>query len=238
VPADPLYVLTVLSLAIYGSEWLCRRGIFRHIGTALMVIMAGMLLANVGVLPAGSTAERPVAAYDAIFGFVAPISIFWLLLPVNLKDVLKAGGPLVALFLVGSAGTTLGAIVGMRLVGGEAAVGPLYQAVTGMFTGTYTGGSVNFNAVAIEYDVVRDGVLYAGSIVVDNIVNTAWIALTLVVPRLLISVWPRRPGADPAAPVGGGAPIVDLEAETETLDPRRPRRPGWTRRPASTCRRS
>ena len=219
MPADALYVLTVLSIVIFGSEWLCRRGVFRHIGTALTVIAGGALLANLGILPAGSTPEAPVAAYDVIFGFVAPISIFWLLLPVNLGDVLKAGLPLVLLFLVGSVGTTIGAIVGMRIVGAEAAVGPMYQAVTGMFTGTYTGGSVNFNAVAIEYDVVRDGVLYAGSIVVDNVVNTAWIALTLVIPRVLLAVWPRRPGAGPVG--GGGPPIVDLAAESETLDPRK-----------------
>jgi uncharacterized membrane protein len=73
--------------------------------------------------------------------------------------VLRAGLPLVALFLIGSIGTLAGAILGMRLVGGEDVIGPLAGAVTGMFTGTYTGGSINFNAVALEYDVVRDGVL-------------------------------------------------------------------------------
>ncbi|HUF48007.1 MAG TPA: DUF819 family protein [Vicinamibacterales bacterium] len=217
--SDPLYVLTVLSGVIVLSEWLCRRGVFRHIGSALMVILLGAVAANTGVLPAGSTDEAPVAAYDAIFAYVAPIAIFWLILAVNLRDVLKAGLPLVVLFLVGAAGTTVGAVVGMRLVGGEAAVGPLSHAVAGMFTGTYTGGSVNFNAVALEYDVVRDGTLYAGSIVVDNIVNTIWIVVTLVAPRVLLAVWPKpRGGTSHVAPA---APIVDLAAETETVDPRK-----------------
>jgi uncharacterized membrane protein len=40
-----------------------------------------------------------------------------------------------------------------------------------------------------------------------------------VIPRLLLAVWPRRAGA--VAGAGGGAPIVDLAAETETLDPRK-----------------
>jgi uncharacterized membrane protein len=212
-----LYVLTVLSAIIVLSEWLCRRGVFRHIGSALMVIVIGAVAANTGLLPAGSTEDAPVAAYDVIFGYVAPIAIFWLLLAVNLRDVLKAGLPLVVLFLIGAAATTVGAIVGMRLVGGASTVGPLSHAVAGMFTGTYTGGSVNFNAVALEYGVMRDGTLYAGTIVVDNIVNTIWIVVTLVVPRMLLAVWPRpRGGAAHAAP---SAPIVDLAAERETVDP-------------------
>jgi uncharacterized membrane protein len=216
---DPVYVLTLISLIIVASEWLCRRGVFRHIGSALTVIAFGALLANLGVIPAGSTPEAPVAAYDAIFTYVAPIAIFWLLLPVNLRDVLRAGLPLVLLFLAGALGTTAGAIVGMRIVGGEATVGPLSHAVAGMFTGTYTGGSVNFNAVALEYGVMRDGLLYSGSVVVDNLVNTIWIVVTLVAPRVLISVWPKRAGAGAAPPAA--APIVDLDAETETIDPRK-----------------
>jgi uncharacterized membrane protein len=227
---DPVLILAVLSLIVAGSEWLARRGVFRHLGTALLVILIGAVAANTGVLPAGSTAQAPVPVYDAIFAYVAPLALFWLLLSVNLRDVIKAGVPLLLLFLLGSAATAAGAVLAMRLVGGEAAIGPLHHAVAGMFTGTYTGGSVNFNAVALEYDVVRDGVLYGGAVVVDNIVTTVWIAATLMIPRVLGPVWSRRlergrPAAsatgDQAAPAAAAVPIVDLAAEIETIDPRR-----------------
>lgn len=72
-----------------------------------------------------------------------------------------------------------GAVVGMRLVQGAATIGPLYDDVAGMFAGTYIGGSVNFNAIAVEYGIVREVGLYAGSIVVDNIATTIWMAVTL-----------------------------------------------------------
>ncbi|HSC27937.1 MAG TPA: DUF819 family protein [Vicinamibacterales bacterium] len=213
---DPLFITAILLLLIAVSEWLSRRGGFRHFGSALLVIMLGAVAANLGVIPAGSTAEAPVAVYDAIFTYVAPIAIFWLLLCVNVRDVLKAGLPLVALFLAGSAATVAGTVLGMRVVGGEASIGPLYQAIAGMFAGTYTGGSVNFNAVALHYGVVRDGVLYSGSIVVDNIVTTVWFVATLAVPRaaLLLRSRGSRSVRMPAAA------IVDLDAERETLDPR------------------
>lgn len=213
-----MLILIVLSLLVGAAEWLARRGAFRHVGAALLVILLGAVASNSGLVPAGSTAEAPVPVYDAIFTYVAPMSLFWLLLSVSLRDVLKAGLPLVALFLIGALGTTGGALLGMWLVGGEATIGPLHHAVAGMFTGTYTGGSVNFNAVALEYGVVQDGVLYSGSVVVDNIVTTVWMAATLAAPRAFAAVWARRAGR--GAVREAVAPIVDLQAETETLAPR------------------
>ena len=216
--ANPLFILSVLLLLIVCSEWLSRRGAFRHFGSALIVILLGAIAANVGVIPAGSTPDTPVPVYDAIFTYVAPIGIFWLLLPVNLHDVLKAGLPLIALFFVGSLGTLAGAVLGMSLVQGETSIGPLHHAIAGMFTGTYTGGSANFNAIALHYDVVRDGPLYSGSIVVDNIVTTIWFVVTLVVPRVFLYMRPARATTRRSLPNAG--PIVDLEAERETLEPR------------------
>ncbi len=54
-----------------------------------------------------------------------------------------------------------------------------------MFVGTYVGGSINFNAVALEYDVMTDGVLYAGAAVVDNLATTLWMMATVLLPKLL-----------------------------------------------------
>jgi uncharacterized membrane protein len=205
---------------VAASEWLCRRAFFRHIGSALVVIVFGAILANLGVIPAGSTEQAPVPVYDAIFGVVAPISIFYLLLSVNLRSMLKVGLPLIGLFFVGALGSTVGAISVMHLVRGAETIGPMHGAVAGMFAGTYIGGSVNFNAIALEYGVVREAGLYGGSVVVDNIVTAVWIAVTLAAPRLLASVWVRSsaPTSD-ASPRIAVAPIVDLAAETETIDP-------------------
>ncbi len=214
---NPLYLLTVLSLLIVVSEWLVRRTAFRHMGSALLVILLGAIVSNLGVIPASSSEALPVPVYDAIFAYVAPISIFWLVLPVNLRAVLQAGRPMLLLFLIGAVGTALGAIIGMWVVDGASTIGPLYRAIGGMFTGTYTGGSINFNAVALQYDVQRQGLLYGGTIVVDNIITAVWMAVTLIVPRALVR-W-RGTARTEGAPAAGGAPIVELAAERETLTP-------------------
>jgi uncharacterized membrane protein len=187
---DPLYILAVLCLFVALAEWLVRRTALRHAGTALLVILVTAVAANLGVLPAGSSEAAPVPVYDAIFAYLAPLAIFWLLLLVNLRDVLRAGVPAIALFLIGAAGIVVGTFVAVQLFD-MSALGPRHPAIAGMFVGTYIGGSINFNAVALSYDVVRDGVLYAGSVAVDNVVTTLWMVATLALPRLLAPLWGR-----------------------------------------------
>lgn len=174
------------------SEWLVRRTWLKHIGTALLVIIVTAVIANLGFLPTTSTTEDPVPVYDVVFGTVAQLAIVWLLLKVNLRDVLRAGIPIITLFLIGSLGTVAGVLVGMWVVDGPERVGPLYNALGGMFTGTYTGGSINFNAVAIHYDVMRVPVLFGGAAAVDSIITTIWMAATIAIPRWLRPKWPCR----------------------------------------------
>ena len=187
-----LYILLILCLVIGLSEWLVRRTWLKHIGTALLVIIVTAVIANLGFLPTTSTAEDPVPVYDVVFGTVAQLAIVWLLLKVNLRDVLRAGIPIITLFLIGSLGTVAGVLVGMWVVDGPERGGPLYNALGGMFTGTYTGGSINFNAVAIHYDVMRVPVLFGGAAAVDSIITTIWMAATIAIPRWLRPKWPCR----------------------------------------------
>jgi len=193
-----------------------RKTFLRHLGTALLAIIVTALVANLGVIPAGSTPAAPVPVYEGIFAYVAPLAIFWLVLPVNLKSLLRAGVPMLVLFLIGAAGTTAGVFVGMWLTNGAEHIGPLYAPLGGMFAGTYIGGSVNFNAVALEYDVVRDGLLYGGSIVVDNIATTLWMIGSLALPRILHRFWRHSDGA------GGDDDrevILGIEEDTESIHP-------------------
>lgn len=186
--SNPAYILAVLCTIIAASEWLVRRTALRHVGTALLVILVTAVVANLGIIPTGSSEAAPVPVYDGIFTYLAPLAIFWLLLLVNLRDIMRAGLPIVALFLIGSAGIVVGALLAASLFGLES-IGPLYRAVGGMFVGTYTGGSINFNAVALEYQVMRDGLLYAGAVAVDNVITTIWMVATLALPRLLLPLW-------------------------------------------------
>ena len=78
----------------------------------------------------------------------------------------------------------------LTLLGNDAKI------VAGMLTGTYTGGSVNFNAVALEYGFQKKGILYAGTIAVDNVVTALWILVTLILPMLLSRIWKSKIGVN------------------------------------------
>lgn len=178
---DALWTLAVLFGCVAASEWLVRRTALRHLGSAMVVIVLAAVLANTGVIP---TAATPVPLYDGIFAVVAPVAIVLLLLRVRLTHLSRAGGPLLALFLLGSAATMLGATIGGALARPLLAEGRV-DVLSGMFAATYIGGSVNFNALALHYGVTQDGVLYAGATAIDAGLTTVWMAATLGLPRLL-----------------------------------------------------
>ncbi len=209
---DTLFILAVLAGGIAVSEWLAANTWFRHLGSALLVIVLVAIVANLGLIP---TYSPDVAVYDVLLGTVGQLAIFWLLLRVRLSAVLRAGGPMILLFLIGAGGTMIGVVTGLRLFGGAAAFGELHWALGGMFVGTYIGGSINFNAIALEYGVIQDGVLYTGAAAVDSAYTTVWMAATVALPRLLGRFWPAS-----RIPRRSGETDADTDdPERETVDP-------------------
>jgi len=212
--SDPLWVMAVIAGLIVASEWLVRRTALRHLGTALLVILLGALAANLGIIPSASGAT-PV--YDGVFTYVAPLTIFWLLLEVNLRAVRAAGVPMLVMFLLGAAGTILGVLVAVAALGTHA-FGTLTAPLAGMFAGTYTGGSINFNAIGLHYRVVEQGAIYAGAVAVDNLATALWMIATLALPALLQRVSPRTRVAHDSAVLPDGDALRHHH-DTETVSP-------------------
>lgn len=216
-------MLSVLCLCVLASELLAKHTPLRLLGAALIVILLGMAVANLGVIPAGSTPARPVPVYTAIFRWVAPLAIFWLLLQVDLRKILDAGLPMLVLFVGGAVGTTLGAILGLQLIGGQEALGADAGPVAGMYVGTYTGGSINFNAIALHFGVAERGVVFAGAVVVDNVLTAVWMVAALLVPKLLRKLAPDRAGSNetPTATAAASPPNGSDHRDREPLGPTR-----------------
>jgi len=187
---DPIYVLAVLCFMVILAVYAGKTKFGKQFGAALMVILFTAVIANLKLIP---SASNSIPLYSAIFKYVAPISIFYLLLNVNLASIKRAGLPMIGLFLIGSLATTLGILISWFILSPENVLGEDGKVIAGMFTGTYTGGSVNFNAVALEYDFQEKGVLYAGTIAVDNVVTTLWIIATLAFPVVLRRFWKDKP---------------------------------------------
>lgn len=183
---QPLYVLSMLGLVVLVANYIAKTKLGKKLGIALLVILLTAIIANLRLIP---SASNSIPLYDGIFQYLAPISIFYLLLEVRLTTIRKAGMPMIVLFILGSLATTLGIFVAWYLLSPQETLGEQGAIIAGMLTGTYTGGSVNFNAIALEYDFQKQGVLYAGTIAVDNVVTTLWVIATLAMPTLIKVFW-------------------------------------------------
>lgn len=209
LPIDaPFELLIVLCLAIAVSEFLARTTPLRHLGTSLLVIVAAALLANFGAIPT-SAESHPL--YDVLYDEVIALAIFWLLLQVRLTAIWQAGIPMLLLFGVGAAGLVVGVPLGMLAIGGPERFGEAGAGLGAMFVGTYTGGSLNFNALADVFGVDRQPAMYAGAAVVDSLLTTVWMILGVILPRVLGS---GTQGAETSR-----EDALGLAEDTETIHP-------------------
>ncbi|MEM9301169.1 MAG: DUF819 family protein [Pseudomonadota bacterium] len=198
---QPLYVLSMLCAAVAVAHWLAQTRIGRPIGGAILVILIFAALANVGLVPTASTATP---LYGQILGVGAPVSIFWLLLGVRLTTLRQAGTPMLILFSLGALGTMVGVFVAGKVTGAADWLGEWYGPLAGMYSATYIGGGANFNALASHYDFFETGNLFAATTVVDHVLTVVWIALLLLLPKLLTPLVGRgsvpEPTTEPTTP--------------------------------------
>ena len=186
---EPLFIAGTLCIAVFFATWLSRFSWGKTVGMPIWAILICALLSNLGVIPSAMDGS-PV--YDGVFLYLAPLGIFITMLEVDLKSLKKAGFPLLMMFLLGSLATVIGVLVSWFLVNPAVQIGELAPAIAGMFTGTYIGGSINFNAIALHYEVNQSGNLYAAATVVDNLIGTPWIIATLILPKYLQKFFPRK----------------------------------------------
>lgn len=153
------------------------------LGASLLTLVLGALVSNLGVVPATS----PV--YDVIAGPVTYVAIAWLLLSVNLGDLKKAGSKMVGAFFLAVSGIALGSFVA-ALVFGAGLDGEGWR-LAGVFTGTYTGGSVNF--VAVGQGLEMPAHMWAGVTAADALTTGIWMAATLLIPVWFGRFFPAVP---------------------------------------------
>lgn len=92
---------------------------------------------------------------------------------------------MLVMFLIGLVSMVIGVILVIKLVGGVIVLGDNYWVLVGMMIGIYIGGSVNFNVLVIYYEVMEEGNLYVGIVVVDNILIVLWMIVILLLFKLL-----------------------------------------------------
>lgn len=139
-------------------------------GLGLMMI-AAIVLSNTGVIPMSAP------AYGVVSSYLIPIAIALLLLKADLRAVVREGGPTLAIFCAGAAGALIGALAGMALLD----LGDNEAELTGVFSASYIGGSMNFAAVA-EALAFADPTELAAALAADNVASTLYLLLLVLLP--------------------------------------------------------
>lgn len=180
-------VLFVLAAAVCLGLWLEGRfATFRALGAALVGILIGMVLSNFGILPGTSPTYQWLSSHGV------SLAVALILINVDLRSLLDAGMSMLAAFVIGATSTAAGAIIGALLWSDS--VGPESWKLAGQFTGTYTGGGMNFAALGRAFDTSSD--LFSAAVAADVALTALWMAACLVAPLLLSTGSVRTPATD------------------------------------------
>ncbi len=161
-PEDHATLWALIAAGTALSIWLEQtyRWAARLSGPVLALLIA-MILTNARVMPPAS------AAYDFVGDWLVPLAIPLLLFRANLREILRTGGRVFAIFHLSALGTLLGVALAYWLLRGAIESGALVQAA-GMMAASYIGGGVNFMALKTSYNVPEN---VAGPLIVaDNFV--------------------------------------------------------------------
>lgn len=179
ISADNLFGL--VAIVVSGAAlafWAESRPWGRQVSGPVWAILFGLVLSNTGVVPAST----PV--FSMVSDLLVPAAIPLLLFKANLRRIVAESGPMLLAFAIGVFGAALGAVLGFYLLplGAEAVQ------LAGVFTATYTGGSMNFVAVAkaVGFDGSSQ---YAAAMAADNLVGTPYLLVLVVIPAI---AWVRR----------------------------------------------
>jgi uncharacterized membrane protein len=178
---DTYQLIAVFLGVVLLSVWLDSKYEWaRKISPVVMILFLAGVLSNIGLI----TDRSPF--YDALASFSVPFAVCLILFTVNLGDLKRVGGPLLAAFAIACAGTMIGALTAGLLLNPQLVeiVGQDAWKLAGPFTGTYTGGSLNFFAMWNGLEIGNPD-LFAAANAVDNLTLFPLFALWVMVPTWL-----------------------------------------------------
>ena len=193
IAADNLFALAAAVVAgaafafwAEGQRW------GRQVSGPVWAILFGLVLSNLRVIPSGS------AVFAMVGDLLVPAAIPLLLFKANLRRIVEEGGPMLLAFAIGVVGATAGAVIGFLVL----PLGAERAELAGVFTATYTGGSMNFVAVAKSVGFSESS-QYAAAMAADNLVGTPYLLVLVLLPALgwVRRAFPSAIIADPAKPV-------------------------------------
>ncbi|TWT80283.1 hypothetical protein CA13_16960 [Planctomycetes bacterium CA13] len=165
----------VSALSLYLEQ---NYSLFQKITGALVAMVGGMILSNIGFLPT----ESP--SYDIVWDYIIPLTIPLLLMKTDIRRIVKETGRMFWAFHLSALGTVLGSVVAVVLLH---SLVPSLERIVPAMTGSYIGGSVNFVALVATFEPPED--LVNATIVADNGIMAIYFLILIALPS---SVFVRK----------------------------------------------
>lgn len=170
IPADNhlllwAFVMLAAAAAVYAEQnfrWAAK------VPGAVIALLIALAASNFGLIPT----DAPV--YDAVWGYIVPLAIPLLLFQLDLRAVFKESRRLLFLFLISSAGTMIGVVLGFLMLRERI---PELDKIAGMISASYTGGGVNFAAMTAKLEPTKD--MTAATIVADNLMMACYFLILI-----------------------------------------------------------
>jgi len=159
-PENTLLVSAVLLIVVAMGFLAERTRIGKRISGAIIVLIGSLALTNAGVLP------EAAPFYDVVWAYFIPMGVSLYLFRADIVGIFLESRRVLLAFTLGALGVVVGAIIGGIVLD----MGPMHAELAGIFTASYTGGSLNFAAVADAVDVSDTSTL-AAAVAVDNMMG-------------------------------------------------------------------
>lgn len=198
IPADqPFAVLGALfAIALFGF-WAETKAWGKMITGAVWAILGAILASNIGLIP------KDAPAYGFVFTYLVPALIPLFLMHADVRKIVAESGRVGLGFILACIGTAAGAIVASSLLD----LGEKESDLAGIFTATYTGGSVNYAAV-IQSTGFDDANIISAATAVDNLMSAIFLAGLALMPA---SAWLMRQYANRSHAEGHESEISNKE---------------------------
>ncbi|KAG2425993.1 hypothetical protein HXX76_013364 [Chlamydomonas incerta] len=194
----PWGVWTGLVLAGAFGLWSERTRLGKELSGALVSTLAGMLLANSGVLPPGAP------ELHVVYKYLLPLAIPMLLFAADLRRILSETGRMLAAFLLGAAATVAGSLAAMSVFPLGRYLGDEGWKVASALTARHIGGAVNYMAVSEALDVSPS--VFGAGLAADDLILTLYFVTIYYLAR---RIPPDAGQQDRTAGGGGGGGHAD-----------------------------
>jgi uncharacterized membrane protein len=196
---DPTALFALLAAVLAAIFWLSTldplQKFFEYLPPVIWAYFVPMFLTTFGITPSSSE------AYDWMSRYLLPLSLFLLMITVDLPAIIKLGRTAILMMLAGTAGIVIGGPIAY-LVFGSLLPPDAWQGLATL-SGSWIGGTANL--VAIKESVGASDDIVGPIIVVDTVVGYGWMGI-LIFLSVFQSRFDRWVGADTS--------VMDRTSET------------------------